>query len=91
MTATETIESALLLAKERLTEAPSFELFKSIVAQLEYLLAVLRGDEKDRSRLKQVIVGHFAVREFSESDPEFAKVLTASQFIAANVSKGLKV
>lgn len=91
MTPIEQILNALMLAHTRLREAPEFELYLSTIAQLEYLLSVLKGDEKDRSRLKDIVVGHFAVREFAESDPEFSQVLRAAQFIASNASKGLKV
>ena len=52
---------------------------------------MLRGNEKDRSRLKNIIVGHFAVREFEESDPELAEALNAAQAIAFKAAKGLKV
>lgn len=91
MTAVETVEEALALARVRLQQAPGFDIFASTVNQLEYLLAVLRGDEKDRSRLKDIIVGHFAVREFEESDPELAAALKAAQSIAFRASRGLKV
>lgn len=91
MTVIEEIKNALTLAKVRLGGAPGFELFISTVAQLEYLLSVMTGEEKDRSRLKDIIVGHFAVREFEESDPEFAQALKAAQFIASKAAKGLKV
>jgi predicted nucleic acid-binding protein len=91
MTAIETVEKALTLAHARLSEAPGFQIFASTVTQLEYLLSVLRGDEKDRSRLKSIIVGHFAVREFAESDPELAEALNAAQSIAFQSAKGLKV
>jgi hypothetical protein len=91
MTSVETVEQALALARARLIAAPGFELIASTVAQLEYLLSVLRGDEKDRSRLKNIIVGHFAVREFEESDPELADALNAAQAIAYRAAKGIKV
>ena len=91
MTAIETVEKALALAHVRLSAAPGFEIFASTVAQLEYLLSVLRGNEKDRSRLKNIIVGHFAVREFEESDPELAEALNAAQAIAFKAAKGLKI
>lgn len=91
MTAIEIVEKALTLAQVRLSEAPGFQIFSSTVAQLEYLLSVLRGVQKDRSRLKDIIVGHFAVREFEESDPELAEVLKAAQYIASQAAKGLKV
>lgn len=91
MTAVETVENALVLANIRLRAAPGFEIFSSAVAQLEYLLSVLRGNEKDRSRLKNIIVGHFAVREFEESDPDLAEALNAAQAIAFKAAKGLKL
>lgn len=90
MTAIDEIENALTLARVRLDGAPTFELFMSTVAQLEYLLSVIKGDEKDRSRLKDIIVGHFAIREF-DGDPDFAQALNAAQFIASRMGKGLKV
>ncbi|WP_300443455.1 immunity protein Tsi6 family protein [Zoogloea sp.] len=91
MTALKTVERALALARVRLRKNPEFEIFTSTVAQLEYLLSVLRGDERDRSRLKDIIVGHFAVREFEESDPELAEALNAAQAIAFKAARGLKV
>ena len=91
MTAIETVESALALAHVRRNTAPKFDIFASIVNQLEYLVSVLRGDEKDRSRLKDIIVGHFAIREFEESDPELAEALTAAQSSASKAAKGLRV
>jgi len=91
MTALKTVERALALARVRLGEAPDFEIFTSTVVQLEYLLSVLRGDEMDHSRLKDIIVGHFAVREFEESDPDLAEALCAAQAIAFKAARGLKV
>ena len=86
-----TINNALEIARKRLAEVPSFPLYSSIISQLEYVAAVLDGDEKDRSRLKHVIVGHYGAREFEESDPELARVLKDAQLIASKMAKGLKV
>ena len=91
MSAIETVENALALARARLKAAPDFDIFASAVTQLEYLLSVLHGEQSDRSRLKNIIVGHFAVREFEESDPELADALNAAQLIAFKMNKGLKV
>jgi len=91
MTAQETIKRALDLARERLKAAPTFDIYQSIVLQLEYIEALLNGAETDRSKLKKVIVGHYGVREFEESDPEFADALTEAQAIASKMAKGLKV
>jgi predicted transcriptional regulator len=91
MTAIETVNTALSLARDRLNDAPTFQLFASIVTQLEYVLNVLSGKESDKSQMKKIIVGHYAVREFEESDPELANALIAVQSIASKISKGLKV
>jgi hypothetical protein len=90
MNSFEEIEYALNLARSRLRDAPTFEIYVSIVAQLEYLRSVIKGDVRDRSKLKDIIVGHFAVREIEECDPEFAQALMAAQFIASQAAKGLK-
>lgn len=91
MTAKATITRALDLARERLKAAPAFDIYQSIVLQLEYLEALLNGTETDRSKLKKIIVGHYGVREFEESDHEFADALTDAQAIASKMAKGLKV
>ena len=91
MTAQATIAKALGLARERLKAAPTFDIYQSIILQLEYLEALLNGTETDRSKLKKIIVGHYGVREFEESDPEFADALTDAQAIASKMAKGLKV
>ncbi len=91
MTAVDTIESALEITRKRLIVALTFELFISAETQLTYLLSLLTRQESDRSRLKNIIVGHFAVREFEESDPELAAALLAAQNIASKMAKGLKV
>lgn len=91
MTPIEYVNNALLLARERYNAAPAFEIFASIIAQLEYMERVLSGVEKDKSRMKKIILGHYAVREFEESDPEFAKALIQVQAIASKMAKGLKV
>ena len=91
MNSIEKVQSALEMVRARSIAAPGFQLFSSAVVQREYLLSVLQGTERDRSRLKNIVVGHFAVREFKESDPELADVLCAVQTIASNVAKGLKV
>lgn len=91
MTAQETIKKALKLARERLKVAPNFDIYQSIVSQLEYLEALVDGTETDRSKLNKIIVGHYGVREFEESDPEFADTLTDVQAIASKMARGLKV
>ena len=91
MSAKVIIDKALDLARNRLKSAPDFDVYQSIVSQLEYLEALLNGAETDKSKLKNIIVGHYGVREFEESDPEFSDALTGAQEIASKMSKGLKV
>ena len=85
------VEKALNLANARLAEAPAFPLYSSIVAQLDYLTAVLDGSEKNKLRLKEIIIGHYGAREFEEIDPEFAQALMEAQLIASKLAKGIKV
>lgn len=91
MNAIDEVTAALVLAKMREKEAPGLEILTSTVHQLEYLLAVVTGEDNDKSRVKEVIVGHYAVREFEESDPQLARALKAAQFVASRISKGLKI
>lgn len=86
----ETVNSALDVARQRLGEAPAIEMFASIVRQLEYLAGVLSGEDGDRSKLKDVIVGHYAAREIEGNDPEFAEALYDVQAIASKMARGLK-
>ncbi len=91
MTEQEIIAKALEIARVRLKAAPTFDIYQSIVSQLEYLDALLNGTETNGSKLKKIIVGHYGVREFEESDPELADALTDAQAIASKMAKGLKV
>jgi len=81
------LEQVRELSRQRLDVAPEFVLFQSIYAQLDFMCRLATGQESDRSRLQRVNIGRYAVREFEESDPEFARALKDAQYIA----KGLKV
>lgn len=91
MNALNTVTNALALAKSRAEEVPSFAIYQSIIDQLEYLDAVLAGRESDRSRLREIVIGHYGAREFEESDPELARALKDAQLVASKMSRGLKV
>ena len=91
MSAIDTLSNAIQLIQVRQAEAPTFELYKSIDGQLRYLQQVISGETKDRSHLKDVVVGAYAVKEFEEADPELARVLKEVQLIASRMAKGLKV
>ncbi|ABC30501.1 conserved hypothetical protein [Hahella chejuensis KCTC 2396] len=78
----ETLCEAIAINEERLKLTPDFEIYHSIARQLNYLLAIVDGKEKDESKLDKIILGHFAVREFEESDPELSQILKKCQNIA---------
>lgn len=91
MDAFQVLQNAKRLVSTRLTSAPDFTIFQSIDAQLDYVEKVLRDSSADRSRLKDINVGLYAVREFEESDPEFAEELKKVQYIVDRKIKGLKI
>ena len=91
LNAKENVERALMLAQTRLAVAPEYRLFDSIVNQLKYLLSALTGGERDNAKLRQIIVGRYAVQEFEQSDPEFADALMIAQDVASKMAEGLKV
>jgi hypothetical protein len=90
--ATTVVRAALELVKFRQTTSPTFNIYSSCASQLEYLLAVLEGQlPRDLPKLQTIVVGHYGVREFMESDPELARALIDAQSIASTMAKGLKV
>lgn len=91
MDAAATVKVALNLARSRLAELPTYPVYSSIVTQLEYLVGVLDGTEKNRTRLKDIMIGRYGAMEFEETDPEFARALMAAQFVATKMLEGLKV
>jgi GTP1/Obg family GTP-binding protein len=90
MNSVETVNKALEIARQRQRTATSFEMFSSIVAQLEYMERILSCEETDRSKMKEIIVGHYAARELEDSDPELANALFDVQAIASKMARGLK-
>ena len=46
-------------------------ILESIKSQLNYIKNVLIGEEKDKSRLKDVIIGYYAGKELDGNDPVF--------------------
>ncbi|SEA98975.1 immunity protein Tsi6 family protein [Alkalimonas amylolytica] len=86
MTPIEIVRKGISLTEKRLKDIPDFDIYQSIIKQLQYLLSIIDGSELDRSKLDKIIVGHFAVREFEESDPELAEILKNCQSIAFKLS-----
>lgn len=69
------LKRAKEISRRRLTSAPDFTIFQSIDAQIDYMQQILDGEVVDRSKLRKINVGLYAIREFEESDHEFAEVL----------------
>lgn len=92
MNAIDVVQGALALARNRLGEAPNYPIYASCVAQLEYLLSALEGSTAiDRPKLRTFTIGHYAVREFEESDEELSRALKDAHLIASKLAEGLKV
>lgn len=71
----ELVNNAISACRERIAKCPNHEILKSIEQQLLYLQSLLDGSESDKSRLSKIILGVYAIREFSETDRKFAEIL----------------
>lgn len=86
------VAKALRLVQLRHKEMPTVDAYVSCIRQLEFLLATLRGETPmDRPKLRTIKVGHYAMHEFEETDPELARKLKDAQHIASQMGDGLKV
>jgi predicted transcriptional regulator len=90
-TASDVLDKAIEMTAERRRSAPSFLICQSIEAQLTYLKRLLDGQERDKARLKDIIIGVYAIREFEASDPEYAAILNQAQLIASRMTWGSEV
>ncbi|GLO63236.1 hypothetical protein MACH09_37440 [Vibrio sp. MACH09] len=77
-----TIEEALSACQKRAKKSPNFSLLISIERQIVYVRAIVEGSEKDKSRLNELTLGVYAVREFFDTDREFAELLVDVNDIA---------
>ena len=84
------VSDALELARQRLQSAPNYEIFISIVRQLEALQQIVSEKPRDLKMLRSINVGHYGVREFAESDPAFSEKLVNAQWIASQLGQGLR-
>lgn len=72
----QSFDQALALTRKRiLNSPPQIEILRSVEKQLEYLLSIVTGANSDKSRLKDVVLDIYAVREFEAYDPELADAL----------------
>jgi len=74
--------------KNKLIVDPDSQPLLSVQAQLEYILGLLDGSISDRSKLKDIIIGIYAVREFEDSDMEFANRLHEASALARAMKEG---
>jgi Tsi6 len=82
------VDTAKAMCEQMRKDLPKYELLNSIALQIDYVHGCLSDPQFDRSRLKEIIVGVYAVREFDASDPEFAKALHRVQYIASRLDEG---
>jgi len=69
------LDAALQRCRELLVCDPDFPPLLSIKVQLEYLISVANGKNIERERLKEIIVGQYAAREFEDREMAFANML----------------
>ncbi|WP_431355036.1 immunity protein Tsi6 family protein [Enterovibrio norvegicus] len=85
------ILSAKQIISERLKIAPDFTIYQSIQAQLDYILSIVNGSSTDRSRLKDINLGIYAVREFEDTDPDLSRSLKEVNFIVYKMTGGSNI
>ncbi len=77
------IDTGLRMVEERLTSVPGFSIYLSVKRQLEYLQrTIASGERPAHDRAKSLTLGVYAAREFETSDPAFADVLFAVNYLA---------
>lgn len=86
----ELFKRALLETEQRLRIFPDFQLLVSVKNQLNYLIQLSDGMEADRAQLSTIIIGHYAAREFEESDPEYASLLRKCQYEVEVLKTGVR-
>lgn len=91
MTPVDFIDKAIVATQDRYRKMPGFEVYVSVLNQLNYIKAVLEGREKDKSKLHQLTLGSIAVKEFEESDPDLSRALMDAFYIASQLGRGLKI
>jgi hypothetical protein len=71
-----------------LAQTPDSFPLQSILEQLSYVESALGDRNADRSKLKDVNVGLYAVREFEARSPPFAELLYEVEDIVEQMKKG---
>lgn len=82
-------KKTLQMCQQKVARAPGRqEVLQSIQRQLEYLIDVATDPLVDRSRLKDIILAIYSVREFETDDPVFADLLSQSDNYARILRSG---
>lgn len=92
------VERALILAQKRYAElcnkhpkTPLLQMYDSIVQQLLALKTIVVEKHADKSVLKNMTFGIYAVKEFENSDELFFDRLADAWYIVDQLSRGVKV
>lgn len=71
----ELFNRGLALCKKYKEQYPGDPVFESIENQIVYLVNIEKGTQKDRTKLKEIVLGVLAAREVESLDSTFAQVL----------------
>lgn len=88
MTPLELIDQTLTDSVKLSVDYPNFQPLESVILQLQYLKGILNGTIQDRSRLKEIIIGIYAAREFEERNMDFANRLYDVEMIVDQLKSG---
>lgn len=88
MDALDVIVKAKEKCRSLLALTPQFFPLQTIAEQLLYLEDALRNVSADRTKLKDINVGLFAVREFETRSPEFAEMLYEVEEVVEEMKSG---
>jgi Tsi6 len=69
------LKTALAECEKKISQTPNFQPLLSIEKQIQYLIDLTENKTHDHSRLKDIMIGVYAVREFEDRDMEFANLL----------------
>lgn len=76
------VDEGLRMVLER-RQASGLDIYASIEAQFRFLQAALQSGERPaEEKIDSLTLGVYAAREFETSDPEFANVLFAVNYLA---------
>jgi hypothetical protein len=76
------VDKGLAMVNERLGPSGGWPLYESIRAQLTYVKQTLdSGQPPKQEMVDRLLLGVYAAREFETTDPEFADVLFAVEYL----------